>query len=150
MSAASPPPPIVVDASIAIWAVLPVVASVDTTNLFVEWRQNRRPLVAPMLWLAECVSAIRGIVYAGMISPDRGRVAIEDLLTLEVEAVSMGPQQCRSAFQWAERLGQARAYDGFYLALAQELMGELWTADQRLVNAARQVGVTWVHGIRTA
>lgn len=150
MNVASPARPIVVNASIATWTVLPVVADTHTTRLFVEWRQSHRQVIAPMLWLAECVSAIREIVYAGVISSNQGRTAVEDLLALEVDAVPMDHQQCRSAFEWAERLGQARACDGFYLALAQELMGELWTADQRLVNAARQAGATWVHGIRTA
>ena len=51
----------------------------------------------------------------------------------------------RSAFDWATRLRQKSAYDGFYLAAAEQLGIELWTADQALVNNARQVGANWVH-----
>jgi predicted nucleic acid-binding protein len=40
------------------------------------------------------------------------------------------------------QLKRAAAYDSFYLALAETLRSELWTADKRLVNAA---GVSWVH-----
>ena len=36
---------------------------------------------------------------------------------------------------------RAAAYDSFYLALAEGLDCELWTADERLHNAA---GVAWV------
>jgi predicted nucleic acid-binding protein len=52
-----------------------------------------------------------------------------------------------AAYEWAERLGQSKAYeayDGFYLALAQRLDVELWTADTRLESRARQIGITWV------
>jgi predicted nucleic acid-binding protein len=100
-----------------------------------------------MLWLAEGISAIRGAVYTRLITADEGRSAIEDLLTLGIETRPMSPEQCRSGFEWAGRLGQARAYDGFYLALAEELGAEFWTADRRLANAARQAGATWAHWI---
>jgi predicted nucleic acid-binding protein len=53
----------------------------------------------------------------------------------------------RAAYRWSERLGQRRAYDGFYLAAADTLGGELWTADERLANSARRAGVGWVHWI---
>jgi predicted nucleic acid-binding protein len=46
---------------------------------------------------------------------------------------------------WASRLEQSKAYDGFYLAAAGQVGAELWTADQRLRNRARQLGVSWVH-----
>ena len=52
--------------------------------------------------------------------------------------------QVRIAFDWATRLRQKGAYDGFYLAAAEQLGAELWTADQALVNNALQVGVSWV------
>lgn len=54
---------------------------------------------------------------------------------------------CHSAFDWAEKLGQSKAYDSFYLALAETLRAPLWTADRRLANAARQIGISWVHAV---
>lgn len=139
---------IVVDASLAVSAVLPTTAEVAAIELFSRWREEGLRLVAPMLWLAECVSAIRRSVYTAAITADDGRVALEDLLALEVEALPMTPQDCRAALVWAERLGQARAYDGFYLALAEGLSATLWTTDERLANAARQAGAGWVHSAR--
>jgi predicted nucleic acid-binding protein len=52
---------------------------------------------------------------------------------------------CRSAYQWAGRLGQARVYDGFYLALSELYELPLWSADRRLVNRAKLSGADWVH-----
>ena len=137
----------VIDANVAVWAVLPVLSPIDALELFAGWRQQRLRLLAPTLWLAECVSAIRGATHARMISLQQGQVAVEDIFALEVEPVPINAEHCRSAFDWATRLGQARAYDGFYLALAERLRTELWTGDRRLTNAARQMGVGWVHWV---
>jgi predicted nucleic acid-binding protein len=72
---------------------------------------------------------------------------LEDLFALDVESFPLILQQTRSAFAWAARLGQAQAYDGFYLALAQELGAELWTGDRRLAHGAQQPGAAWVHAV---
>jgi len=50
--------------------------------------------------------------------------------------------QLRLAFVWTRRLKRAVAYDSFYLALAESLGCDLWTADQRLHHA---VDAPWVH-----
>jgi predicted nucleic acid-binding protein len=147
MTAARPAPPLVIDASAAVWLVLPVVAPVDVTARFAQWAREGRDLLAPALWLAETTSAIRRAASLRNLSAERGRTAIEDLLALGVDVLPMTADHCRAAYRWAERLGQARAYDGFFLALAEERGAELWTADQRLAHASTQLGVTWVHWI---
>jgi len=147
MSATSPEQsPIVVDANLAVRAILPMQSGSGVLERFTDWREQGRRLVAPMLWLAEVVSAIRRIAHLGMISAEEGLAAIEDLFALEVEVIALDAPLCRAAFAWAGRLGQSKAYDSFYLALAEQLEAELWTADERLANSARQAGVSWVHG----
>ncbi|HIE37557.1 MAG TPA: PIN domain-containing protein [Anaerolineales bacterium] len=142
-------PVVVIDANIAIWAILPVLtADVDALEQFVEWRRAGVRLVAPALWLAECVSVVRGCVHAGLISSQEGRLAIDDLFALEVEALPMDEEVCRAAFEWAERLGQARAYDGFYLALAERMGAQMWTADKGLARRAQEMGASWVQVLR--
>jgi predicted nucleic acid-binding protein len=148
MSTTSPDSPIIViDASLALWTVLPVASGETALEQFAAWRQAEARLVAPMFWLAEIVSAIRRSVYVGAVSDEEGRIALEDLLALEVDALPMDAPLCRSALAWAERLGQARAYDAFYLALAEQLQAEFWTADQHLANAAQQIGAAWVRAL---
>ena len=138
---------IVVDANLAVWVIMPVVAPVDAIDLFAGWHRQGIRLVAPALWLAECASAVRRSVYAGALSEAEGRTALEDLFALEVEILPMSLQQTRSAFEWSERLRQAQAYDGFYLALTEELGAELWTGDRRLAHGAQQAGAGWVHAV---
>ena len=100
-----------------------------------------------MLWLAECVTAIRTGVYYRAITQQEGERALEDLLGLEVELMPLTASLSRSAFEWSRRLGQSRAHDAFYVALAEERGVGLWTADRRLANAAGQTGAAWVRWI---
>jgi predicted nucleic acid-binding protein len=84
---------LVVDANVAIWAVLPFVSTVDVVDRFASWHGNSVRLVAPMLWLAECASAIHGLAHIQKISIDRARVALDDALGLGIELLPMtGPQ----------------------------------------------------------
>jgi predicted nucleic acid-binding protein len=137
----------VIDASTAVWAVLPVVASVDVVGRFDSWRRQGVRLTAPALWPAESVSASRRLVYTQVVTTDEGRAAINGVFALQIELLPMDLRLCHQANMWAERLNQARAYDGFYLALAEMLGAEFWTADRRLANAGRQLGVAWIHRI---
>lgn len=138
---------IVIDASVAIWTLLPAIAPVDTVSRLVSWRQTDAELHAPSLWLAECASAVRRYVHTGAITPSEGLTAIDDLIALDVDLAPMTHAHCRAAYAWAERLGQSRAYDGFYLALAEELDGTFCTGDRRLANGAQQLGLSWVQWI---
>lgn len=138
---------IAVDASLAVSAIVPMVAPVDAIGLFAGWHRQELRLAAPALWLAECTSAVRRSASAGALSEKEGRTALEDLFAVEVETLSLTLQQTRSAFEWAERLRQAQAYDGFYLALAPELGAELWTGDRRLAHGAQQAGAGWVRAV---
>ena len=148
MSATSATSSIVaIDASLAMRIILPTPSSPDVERLFAEWREAGARVISSMLWLAESVSAIRKAVFARAITDSEGRDALADLLRLGVEPVAIDPDQCHSALQWAERLGQSRAYDGFYLGLAEKLGAPLWTADKRLANAARRLGMNWVHSV---
>lgn len=143
----SPPTPIVIDASTAIGALLPVLAPVDTLELFLAWRQNAVEIAAPSLWLAESTSVIRRYVHAGQLTPEEGTGALANLAALDVTVIPDTHARSRAAYAWAGRLGQARAYDGFYVALAEELNAQFFTGDKRLVNAGRQLDVRWIHWI---
>ena len=137
----------VVDSNIAIWTALPSGASVDVRPLFERWRRDYVELFAPDLWLAECTSVIRHYVFRGVLSTADGRKILDDLLALDIQLQAPTPELCRAALHWAERLNQARAYDSFYLALAERLGAQFWTADERLVNRAREVGAEWAHWV---
>jgi predicted nucleic acid-binding protein len=104
-------------------------------------------IYAPDILLPEVVSVIRRWIFDHWITEAEGQVAIEDVFRLGVHVVSSDVGICQSALAWAARLGQSKAYDGFYLAVAEWRGAELWTADEKLYNRARQLGASWAHWV---
>ncbi len=141
------PTVIVVDANIAVRAVLPIGDSTGILELFGSWHRSGTQICAPDILVPETISVIRSAIFRRWISEEEGQIAVEDIFQLGVEVIPSDRQLCQSALSWAGRLGQSKAYDGFYLAVAERQGGELWTADQRLHNRAGQLGLTWVRGI---
>jgi predicted nucleic acid-binding protein len=137
--------PIVVDANLALTAVLPLPTSSRALDALDAWADEDRPLLAPGLWAAEVVSGIRRLVFGGEIGSETAERGIDDLFELGVETVPLDADLCRGAHRWAKRLTQSKAYDGFYLALAERRRAELWTADRRLVRRSHQLHADWVH-----
>ena len=78
------------------------------------------------------------------MSLSEAEARLETLARLGVQLVPPTPELDRLALRWAGRLGQTVAYDAHYLALAETLGCDFWTADRRLAEAA---GVSWVHWI---
>jgi predicted nucleic acid-binding protein len=133
----------VIDANLAVYSVLKTRQSLVASRVMEQLTERGCQPFAPGLWWYEVTSVIHRYRFAGLISDITAYTAL-DLLTVE-----LGFQQVdvpvRNAFEWATRLRQKAAYDGFYLAAAEQLGAELWTADQALANNARQLGVSWVH-----
>ena len=136
-----------IDANVAVRAVLHVLDEPLAARRMAEWRRQGAQLVAPALWLSEVATSVRREWHAGVIREEQAHRALEYLLLLGIELVPMTADHARSALRWAARVRQSRAHDGFYLAVAEELGTELWTADQRLANAAQAAGAGWAHWI---
>jgi predicted nucleic acid-binding protein len=138
---------LVIDAGVGVWTVLPVLSPINVLDQFLQWRQTQAMIYAPSFWLVETTSVIRRYVHAGTISSTEGTTAVNDLLNLGVEIIPIQPAHCYAAFTWAEKLGQAKAYDSFYLAIAAEINARFYSTDKRLINGAKQSGIDWVYHI---
>lgn len=134
---------VIVDANLAVYSVLNTPHSSIAARTLQQLNQRGVQLCAPSLWWCEVTSVIHRYHFAGLISDSTAYAALE-LLTVEL-GVQPIDVKARVAFDWATRLRQKAAYDGFYLAAAEQMGAELWTADQALVNNARQAGAAWVH-----
>lgn len=137
------------DAGVGLGLVVPLAYSSACTARFHDWLANDTRCVVPTLWQYEVVSSLRKLQVMGQLSAKQQSDALDLLLQLGVEVVPPSPSLHRSALSWAMRLKQTVAYDGAYVALAEELGAPLWTADGRLANAAQQAGLTWVKLITT-
>jgi len=137
------PPRIVVDANIAAGTILPIHGLETSESLFAKWAELGTQLYAPDVWLSEMLSAIRQHVYRNLISPASAKLAVENIFHLEVSLIAPNMELCQRALEWAERIGQSKAYDALYLAVAEHLQAEFWTADRNLVDAAQKAGTSW-------
>jgi predicted nucleic acid-binding protein len=88
-------------------------------------------LVAPDLVDVETVAVLRKRWRAGTISEGRFAVAVRDLEDIDLERYPV-LRLMRRAF---ELRANVTPYDAAYVALAEILGCELWTADQRLAKA---------------
>jgi len=138
---------LVIDANLVISIVLPLPYSEATKDKMLSWKQFGEVLLAPALWEYEVTSALRRGVFNGLLNAGQAASALSQLMLLNVHSILPSETLNLQALGWAERLGQTRAYDAQYLALAEQAGVELWTADQRLANRAKQAGVVWVHWV---
>ena len=111
------------------------------------WRRDSARLCAPLLWEYELATAVCKAVALGMFDQQQATAAMESLLGLQVERVSPDLAMHTAALFWADKLGQVVAYDAQYLALAERLGADFWTADRRLSRRAGEAGANWVHCI---
>jgi predicted nucleic acid-binding protein len=135
------PRSLVIDASLAIRLILPDPRRAALRARMERWLQEGYEWVAPDLWLYEMTSALCKGAFFGLLTAEEAEASLALVSALPVQLVAADAEQARLAFAWTRRLNRAAAYEGFYLALAESLNCELWTADRRLHNA---VGLPWV------
>lgn len=139
------PKPLVVDASFTFRLLLPGLQQALCQSLVAGWLREGTDLCAPTLWLYEMTSALSKVagemLPVSEVKPDEGRRLLRLAHTLGIDLMAPDDDQARAAYDWTLRLKRAAAYDSFYLALAEGLACELWTADRRLYHAADQVWV---------
>ena len=138
---------VVIDANLAVALAIALPYSERAVTLMADWARERVCVYAPLLWEYEVVSALRKAVALGLLPVDEAPYTLERLWALGVQPVPPGPDLHRQALAWAERLGQTVAYDAQYLALAERLGAEFYTADRRLASLAEAAGLPWVRSI---
>ncbi len=137
---------LVIDANVAVRSIL---SETDSLKAFWEKvdQENLTPC-APRLWMSETTSAIRFLLSQKELTPDDAEDALRTIHGLRVEIINEDEELSLRALELAGKLGQSKAYDAFYLALAEKLVAEFWTADERLYNRCRKdLKLSWVHWI---
>jgi predicted nucleic acid-binding protein len=135
----------VIDANIAIYALIATDQTQLALSLLERFQAQRIGLYAPGLWVSEVASGIHKYLHVKLITPEIAEDALSNIFELGVILMNETPAICKSASRWATRMNQMAVYDGYYLAVAEALNVPLWTADKRLANSAKQIGVSWVY-----
>ena len=138
---------ITVDANLCIALVIPLAYSEPAAKQWLFWQSNRAQVYAPLLWEYEVVSALRKASAVGLLSKKETETALQRLMALGIECHLPDLDLHRSALRWAEYLNQPVAYDSQYLAMAEALEAEFWTADQRLIDSLKTRKLPWLHWI---
>ena len=129
---------LVVDASLVVKWLVEEDDSEKAEALLDAWTARGIRLAAPSLMPVEVANALHRRV-------ERGEISLLDAVSLMRRLSTYGialedPSGIHErAMELANRLRQPAAYDAHYLALAEHLGCDLWTADRRFFNAARDV-----------
>jgi predicted nucleic acid-binding protein len=138
---------VVIDANLAAALVLPLPYSDQASDKIFSWKRSRTELYAPLLIEYEIAAILRKAVVAGWLTTTVTTEALQQIWALNIVCQAPTLELHQQALDWAERLGHSKTYDAHYLALADHLRLDFWTADRRLANGTQQAGVTWVYWI---
>ncbi|MDJ0737317.1 MAG: type II toxin-antitoxin system VapC family toxin [Nostocaceae cyanobacterium] len=107
-----------------------------------QWQTKEYTLVAPTLLVYEVCNAFHRAVVAGHITREESEEFLDRAVNLGL--IFYGDAELHpQAFEIAQRYSLPATYDAHYLALAERLGIELWTANRRLFNAV-QSSLAWI------
>jgi predicted nucleic acid-binding protein len=136
----------VVDANLAVTTALNFSESLE--RFWDRIKQEQVTPCAPRLWMSETTSAVRAYLAGKQITAKEAEQALRTIHALRVEIINEDETLSLRTLELASMLGQSKAYDAFYLAIAEKMEAKLWTVDERLYNRCRNdLGVEWVHWI---
>ena len=136
---------VVVDASVAVKWLVEEEDSDRATSLVRLWDGGGVQMTAPYLMPFEVANALHRRVASGELEVEMAASLMEQLESFGIELHH--PAGLHGiALRLANRLGQRASYDSHYLALAETLGCELWTADRQFYRAASPTApnIRWI------
>lgn len=136
---------VIVDASLAVKWLVREEHSDEARAISRSWASAGTRTAAPYLMPVEVANALHRRVVGGELTVENAAQLLETLLGSGIELQESSDLHAR-ALKLASELSQGAVYDSHYLALAQTLDCELWTADEKFFRIAHQVDrkVRWV------
>ena len=133
---------VVADSGIFIATVLVETYSRQAEQLLRAWREQGIQIAVPTLFRYEIVAVMRKSVYRGNVSSAQALTGRDALLDYPVH-LFMDDALLKRGFELATQFSRPTAYDAQYVAVAERLGCEFWTADERLFNALAS-SLSWV------
>ena len=136
---------VVVDASLAAKWLVEEEDSDKAHALLRSWVSRDIARAAPYLMPFEVANILHRRVVRGELTVDDGARLIARLLGSQLE-LHQTPNLHARALELASLLRHSASYDAHYLALAETLDCELWTADEKFYRAAsaRVANARWI------
>ena len=138
---------VIVDASLAFKWLVREEHSDEARAISRSWANEGIRTAAPYLMPVEVANALHRRVVRGELAADDAARLLDTLLASGIE-LRDAPNLHVRALKLANELSQGAVYDSHYLALAETLDCELWTADEKFFRVASRVtdNVRWVGG----
>jgi predicted nucleic acid-binding protein len=134
----------VVDASVVVdWVAPDVDPEGPPLTLLRQWAAEPATVVAPRLVMEEVANALLTGVRRGRWTGAEADRAFDHLEALPIELLDR-PEDLSRAWDLSRRYDEHPVYDMVYLALAQRLNEQFFTADLRLVERVR---LSWVRPV---
>ncbi len=137
--------PLIIDANLAVYVLTAAISSYAEVQSFLERQiEAGRPWFAPHLWRLEVVSTLHKLRRAGHLHENLLHEVLESFWQWPVEIIPADRAIIEQALQWAERIRDRVIYDSVYLALAEHMGADFWTADGQLYRRAQEAGADFV------
>ena len=134
-----------IDASVVLrYVLMPDDAPIK--KVWQAWASNETNLVAPSLLFYEVTNGLYQQEKNKYLSTETIWKSLEYSLDLPITLVNEKNLHLR-AREIAIQYNLPATYDAHYLALAEWMDIDLWTADMRLVKAVKSFGLRWVKGV---
>ncbi|MBA2276120.1 MAG: type II toxin-antitoxin system VapC family toxin [Chloroflexia bacterium] len=112
-----------------------------------SWRNDEQTFIAPFLFRYEVTNALYRLGRADKENVIDMTPTLHAAFALPIELYQDKALHA-AAMKLASRFNLSAAYDAHYLALADNLGVEFWTADKKLANPVRH-SLPWVHLIES-
>jgi predicted nucleic acid-binding protein len=133
---------VVADSGIFLATVLVEPNTIQAKALVCSWSEQKVEVYAPTLFRYEIVAVMRKSVYQSRLTVEEAIRGRDFLLEYPVRLM-MDDELLKRGYELATRLNRPTAYNSRYLAVAERLQCEFWTADERMFNAVTQ-DLNWV------
>jgi len=135
---------IVIDASVAIKLIVVENDSRIAIDLFEEWGNQNKLIIAPALFIYEITNTLLKKARRGTMTIAEVKVAASAILETGIEIYwPIDPDLPVNSLDLAYTHNLPAIYDAHYLALAEHEQCEFWTANERLYNTVKN-RLSWV------
>lgn len=136
---------VVVDTSLAVTWVVSEKHSLEAAALLGDWEARHITPTVPSWFACEVANVLFQRMRGNVVTLLDAQRGLKDMLDV-VAVLDFDPATVVRALELAQAFGQHAAYDAQYLALAERLGCELWTADEWFWNVTSPT-LPWVRWV---
>jgi len=130
-----------IDASIMLKLLINESLSERVDLLWEKWVLEQTERIVPSFFTVEVLSALRRLGKRELILPNTEEEAVkiflEDILPF-LQVYEMNSQLLNRAWKISRELNFMHIYDAVYIALAEKMECDFWTADYKLYNILKE------------